>query len=174
MPDLDSLNPRLLRLLEGRSRWGRLAVHPSRHGVTRYTLTLYPPGLDRAGRVGLRLLEAWPWLSVLLVAGDAVWDFRGQAIGAAGLAVLAWLLGRVALLRRTRRVREAVLVLHGIDGLGPMLAGRLLEIRAASRSLAAADAALESGSISPVDHELVWGRVYARAALQKRQQSWSR
>src|ERR1700709_2459043 len=43
-------------VLDGRHGWGSLDISPTRHGVTRYQLVVFPPGIDMVER---RLLRAW-------------------------------------------------------------------------------------------------------------------
>ena len=154
-----------LRLLAGRCRWGRLSTSPSRYGVTRSALQILPPGLDRAGRLRLRLGEAagtaapLVWLAVL-VALAALAPLAVAAAGATVLVAAGWVAARVP----GRRIRPRVIVLHGTAGLGPEGAGELELLIDCLERLTNADAALAGGRISAADHELVWSAVHERAS----------
>jgi hypothetical protein len=52
--------PRWRRLLDGGRTWGSLDVSPSRYGVTRHRLVVFPPGISSDDRVLLRVWRTWP------------------------------------------------------------------------------------------------------------------
>ena len=72
------------RLLDGGRTWGSLDVSPSRYGVTRHRLVVFPPGISSDERVLLRLWRAWPiWATLMWLVMEM---FLVPAIGS-GAAV---------------------------------------------------------------------------------------
>lgn len=162
----------LTRVADGPYRWGRLTVSPSRYGVTHYALRLYPPGLDRSGRIRLRVADLWPVIGLVLWLSVVLFDpFGGSAVGTMAVASLVCLCAWFVLWRFTRRIRSGVVVLHGVRGLDRSAAGRLRDIEVSFSRLVTADCALMNGAITAVEHELVWASVYEAAAVGGRKRS---
>jgi hypothetical protein len=153
------------RLAEGSHRWGGISVSPSRFGITRYTLRIYPPGLDRHGRVRLRVADAWRVAEVPLGVGVFVAvSAGGSDLGAVAAASIVWLTGWSGTRWLTRRERPGVLELRGTAGLDASDARELRELFAAVDTLTAADAALAEGALTGVEYELTWILAYDRAS----------
>ncbi|WP_375399406.1 DUF6611 family protein [uncultured Amnibacterium sp.] len=158
------------RLLHGDRAWGGLDVWPSRGGVVRYRLTVYPPGTNARERMLHRMWRAWPltggivWLAIMLVVGSfasapqALWAATGT-IGVA-TAVTAWL---------TRgRPRPRTLTALLVDDIGGRLtAGWFVELRNAFEELEATELRLRAGRISAVQFEVRWSEVFAGLDLPR-------
>src|ERR1700721_3852117 len=66
------------RMMDGEYRWGSVDIWPGRHGVHRYRLVVYPPGMTGGERRLLQARRTWPiwgfllWLlSAICLAGTA-------------------------------------------------------------------------------------------------------
>jgi hypothetical protein len=161
--------PRWIRLLDGSRTWGSLDVSPSRYGVTRHRLVVFPPGLTTDDRRLLRLWRSWPiwgtitWLAleILLIptigSGAALAISTGIALGG-GAAAMAMTNGT-----RTRVRTLAVVRMVGFDD--KIAAERYAELYSLADVLAAADRKLADGEFSTVEHEAVVWRVYDCMAL---------
>jgi hypothetical protein len=154
------------RLLDGRHEWGAIDTSPTRHGVTRYRLVVFPPGTDAVERRLLRAWRAWPtWgLMVWVVAQFLVGTILtpGTAFVAstiAYLAVGAVLFARVAELRTRVRTLSVVQMAGYPD---PHSAAVFKELKSLAAALCHADYLRDSGQSSPADHEAAWWRVYDR------------
>ena len=153
-----------LRLLDGRRTWGSLDVSPSRHGLTRHRLVVFPPGLSQDERRLLRLWRSWPiwatitWLVLQMLLTPAIGPGSALAIST-GLSLGA---GAVLMAKtgatRTRVRTLSVVRMAGFDD--KIAAERYAEIYALAEVLAAADRKLAEGEFSTVDHEAVVWRVY--------------
>ena len=72
----------LHRIIDGERVWGSVEAWPGRHGLKRYRLVVFPPGITATERRRLRLSRARPlWIPVvylgLLAQGDSVANDRG-------------------------------------------------------------------------------------------------
>jgi hypothetical protein len=156
--------PRWLRMLDGRRTWGSLDVSPSRYGVTRHRLVVFPPGISPEDRRLLRLWRSWPiwgtitWLvsEMLLIptigSGTALAISTAVALGA-GAVIMA-----MTSATRTRVRTLAVVRMVGFDD--KIAAERYTELYALADMLAAADRKLAEGELSSVEHESVVWHVY--------------
>lgn len=153
-------------VLDGRHGWGSVDTSPTRHGVTRYRLVVFPPGIDPVERRLLRAWRAWPtWGAVLWVLAQiVVGTFLTPAAALLGssvayLAVGGVLFAQVAELR-TRVRTLAVVRMAGYPD--PHSAATFTELKALVAELCSADARLQAGESSAADHEATWWRVYER------------
>jgi hypothetical protein len=160
--------PRWRRLLDGGRTWGALDVSPSRYGVTRYRLIVFPPGISPDERMLLRLWRSWPiwgtlaWLALEMFLvpamgpGAAFATSTGLCAGAGGLAMA--LTGST----RTRVHMLSVVRMAGFDD--AMANERLAALYALADELAEADRRLAAGESNSVVHEAVVWSVYDRLA----------
>jgi uncharacterized protein DUF6611 len=160
--------PRWRRLLDGGHTWGSLEVSPTRYGITRYRLVVFPPGISSDDRMLLRIRRAWPtWgmavfliLEILLVpaigAVAALWISATVFLGA-GAVVMAMTAAHRGDVRSLTAIRRA-----GVHD--PLAAARFLEFYALAHDLEEADGRRAAGDIEPVEHELQVWRVYDRMA----------
>lgn len=160
--------PRWRRLLDGGHTWGSLEVSPTRYGITRYRLVVFPPGISADDRVLLRIRRAWPtWglaafliLEVLLVPAigpvASLWISATVFLGA-GAVVMAM----TAATRGDVRIITAVRRAGAHD---PLAAEQFAQFYVLAHELVEADARLAAGEILPVEHELLVWRVHDRMA----------
>jgi hypothetical protein len=160
--------PRWRRLLDGGHTWGSLEVSPTRYGVTRYRLVVFPPGISADDRMLLRVWRARPaWglatfliLEILLVPAVGT----GAALGISAIVVLgAW----AVVMAMTGANRGGVRTLTAVRQAGAsdtFAAERFVEFYSLARGLADADRRLADGEIHAVEHELLVWRVYDRMA----------
>jgi uncharacterized protein DUF6611 len=160
--------PRWRRLLDGGHTWGSLEVSPTRYGITRYRLVVFPPGISSDDRMLLRIRRAWPtWgmavfliLEILLVpaigAVAALWISATVFLGA-GAVVMAMTAAHRGDVRTVTAIRRA-----GVHD--PLSAEQFLQFYALAHDLAEADGRLAADEIEPVEHELLVWRVYDRMA----------
>jgi hypothetical protein len=160
--------PRWRRLLDGGRTWGALDVSPSRYGVTRHRLVVFPPGISPDERTLLRLWRSWPiwgtltWLALemalvpIIGPGAALAISTGLCVSVGGLAM--------AVTGATRaRVRTlSVVRMAGVDD--PAATERHSELYTLADQLVEADRRLAAGESSAIDHEAVVWRVYDRMA----------
>lgn len=153
-------------VLNGRHDWGSLDISPTRHGVTRYRLVVFPPGIDIVERRLLRAWRAWPtwgavlWLVSQIVLGAAL--SPGAAFATSTIAYLAsglFLLARVAELRSRVRSLSVVLVAGYAD---ERSAAMFVELKSLVAALGLADSQRDRGQSSQADHESTWWQVYDR------------
>ena len=158
-------------LVDGARTWGSFDVQSDRFGVTRYRLTVYPPGISAAQRRRLRVWRGWPiwgaalWLLAELILTQMVDPWPALAISTVtvlGAGAAAW--WRAGGLGAQVRIR-AVSVLRGYDDAQSRAAAD--EISTFAQALAVADICLASGVITAVDHEVMWWRVYGRLAPKR-------
>jgi len=153
-------------VLDGRHEWGSLDTSPARHGVTRYRLVLFPPGIDTVERRLLRAWRAWPaWGAVLW----AVSQFIASALLTAGTALVvstfAYLSSGAILFACTAELRSRVRTLTVVRIAGftdQRTAASFAELKSLAATLCRADAERAKGDSSPADHEAVWWQVYDR------------
>ena len=156
----------LALVLDGRTDWGSVDTWPTRHGVTRYRLVVFPPGIDTVERRLLRAWRAWPtwgmvlWLVSQIVLGAFV--TTGAALATSIFAYLAsgaLLFARVAELRSRVRTLSVVHIAGFTDEESAAMFGELKSLVA---ELCHADAQRDRGLSTPADHEAAWWRVYDR------------
>jgi hypothetical protein len=148
--------------LDGRRAWGSLDISPTRYGVTRYRLTVFPPGIDSAERRLLRAWRAWPtWGAVLWLLTQIALDSVAAFIisTAVYLGIGAVLFRRVASVRAQVRGVCVVRMAGFADPRGAALYAELCSLTAA---LDDADTRLRQGVLSPAGHEAAWWQVYDR------------
>ncbi len=160
------------RLLDRGRPWGSLEVWPTRYGVTRYRLTVFPPGTRPDDRVLLRAWRAWPaWglttflvleivLGPTIAPGTALGISSGVALGA-GALLAAMTGGTRGNVRTMSAVRHA-----GVHDTGD--AETFAEFYSLARGLADADRLLADGDIGPTEHELLVWRVYDQMSAAAR------
>jgi hypothetical protein len=154
-----------VRLVAGRSTWGRFDVWPSRYGFTHYRLIVLPPGSTATDRARLALWRAAPIIAI--VAGTGL-----LALGdVAGVPAAGWVVGALAAsvvvlgaALATRALRPLIRTRFGcvddIDG----RSAAALELREVERSAAVlqgADLALRDGGLTLPQHEVAWGAVWS-------------
>jgi len=164
--DDTTTRPRWRRLLDGGHTWGSLQVSPTRYGITRYRLVVFPPGISADDRMLLRIWRAWPtWgmatfliLEILLVpalgAVAALWISATVFLGV-GAVVMAMTAATRGGVRTMTAVRRA-----GVHD--PLAAEQFVEFYGLAHALIEADGRLTAGEIQPVEHELLVWRVYDR------------
>jgi hypothetical protein len=150
--------------------WGSIDIWPSRHGVTRYRLVVFPPGISKTERRWLRLWRAWPIWGALLWLASEIWLAQVltpfEAISASTVVAVA--AGAItALLAGDPRGQVRTLHLSMIAGFtDPMLTVRYTVLEMLVRVLTAADALHDLGRLATVDHEAVWWYAYDELAKQ--------
>lgn len=156
--------PRWRRLIDGGRTWGSLGISPSRYGVTRHHLVVFPPGLSPDERVLLRLWRAWP------IWGTLTWltleMFLAPTSGSTSALVISTVVavggGMVAMaMTGANRTRVRTLTVVRMAGFPDSVAADAWdELRTLACQLAEADRARDAGELSTVDHEAVVWRVY--------------
>ena len=154
------------RTVRGDRRWGSLAIHADRMGVTRYRLVMYPPGITEAERRDVRIARGWPvwglmlWLGCEIVLAHRIGPWTALAVSTAAVLV-AGVIARIRAGRQYSRVRSmTVAVLAGYRD-DDAAAARVRLVTLAAEVLEA-DQRLERGDITPAAHEAVWWSVYDR------------
>jgi uncharacterized protein DUF6611 len=152
------------QLLDGENRWGFVRIQIDRFGVTRYRLTVYPPGISDVERRHLRTWRGLPiWGAALWVVMEVVLE---SLIGTWPALVIATgtvvVLGVRSLLRaggRRHLVRTMTVVTMPGYTTAEMLAERdRLKVLAAM--LIDGDERLNDERMSPLEHEALWWKVY--------------
>ncbi len=151
-------------ILDGRRTWGALDVSLTRHGVTRFRLTVFPPGIDPADRRLLRAWRGWPsWGAVLWLLTQVLLGGSTTPATAFGIATALYLGIGAVLFARVASVRGHVrgLCVVRIAGYAdPRAAATYAQLRALAAELDDLDARLRAGALSAVEHEAAWWRVY--------------
>lgn len=157
---------RRVPVIDGQRQWGSIDTGVSRQGFRRYRLVVFPPGISDRERRMLRLWRRWPiwgatvWLVTVIPfvgtpnASMAVVVASVLYVGSG--AALFVILGSV----RTRVRTVSVVLISGYSN--PVAAEAYAELKASAVVLCAADVLRDEGSISPVQHEALWWRVYDR------------
>jgi len=154
------------RLIDGGRTWGSLGVSPSRYGVTRHRLVVFPPGISPDERMLLRLWRSWPiwgmltWLVMEMFLVPTIGPNPALAITTAVCLGAGALLMAMTGANRTRVRTLAVVRMAGV--VDAVAVDRYAELYALAHELADADHALAAGELSTVDHEAVVWRVYDR------------
>ena len=167
MRDIDAA-PGLLRrgwsrLLDGDRPWGSVDVRSDRFGVTRYTLVVFPPGINAAERRRVRVARGWPWSAALVWIACEVWlsPLTGPWTALFVSTAIYFGLGLVVTMAagdRRRQVRTmGVTMVAGQRDAVSFARDRLESLAGA---LLAADESLLRGEITVADHEMTWWRVY--------------
>jgi len=153
------------RLLDGDHVWGSLSVSPTRYGVTRYWLVVYPPGIDNVERRWLRAWRAWPtW-------GTVLWLFSLLLLGAAtswlqfAIPTVVWLGVGVALFARVARSHAQIrtrCVTRFAGRPDEQFEAEYAELKVLVGKLRAADMLRDHGRLSASAHEAIWWQVYDR------------
>lgn len=162
-----------LRLLDGDHVWGSLDVSPTRYGVTRYCLVIFPPGIDRLDRRLLRALRAWPtwgallWLfSVCLLSTSSI-SVRFAVPTAVWLGIGAVLFAYAGALRTQVRTRCVTRIAGHPDITcrpDEESANAYAEMTTSVGMLRSADVLRAQGRLSTAEHEAIWWQVYDRLA----------
>ncbi|WP_319446851.1 MULTISPECIES: DUF6611 family protein [unclassified Mycobacterium] len=153
-------------MLDGRRAWGSLDISPTRYGVTRYQLTVFPPGIDSAERRLLRAWRAWPtW-------GAVLWLLTQIALGSVASPAMAFIISTAVylgigavLFRRVASVRtqvRGVCVVRMAGFADPRGAALYAELCSLTAALDDADTRLQQGVLSAAGHEAAWWQVYDR------------
>jgi hypothetical protein len=157
-----------LRRIDRGPRWGSFDVYPSRYGVTRYRLVVFPPGISAEDRRLLRLWRSWPiWGMVLFLVSELfLTQLASAGMALVVAAVLAIGPGAAAMVLTTHvrtRVRSlSVVRVAGYPDAATMFA--FSELTALAETLADADTRHSRGDLSAVDHEAAVWRVYEQMA----------
>lgn len=153
-------------LLDGSHDWGSVDVSPTRHGVMRYRLVLFPPGLDIAERRLLRSWRVWPtWGAVLWVVSQIVLGSFLTPATAFAASTIAYLASGAILFARVAELRARVLTLSVVRIAGypdPQSAAMFTELKSLVATLRQADAQRDRGQSCPAEHEAIWWQVYDR------------
>lgn len=164
--------PRWRRVLDSGRTWGSLDVAPSRYGVTRHRLVVFPPGISPDERILLRLWRSWPiwgtvtWLALETVLVDTIGP--GPALAISSGACLGGGAVALAMTGPTRgKVRTLTVVrMAGVDD--ALTADLCTELYQLADELADADRRLAHGELTTVGHEAVVWRVYDHMAAAAR------
>jgi hypothetical protein len=164
--------PRWRRLLDGGHTWGSLDISPSRYGVTRHHLVVFPPGISADERTLLRLWRSWPiwgtltWLTLEIFLVPTIGSLPALAISS-GICLGAGALAMA--MTGANRTRVQTLSVVRMAGVGDaVVADRYAELYALACELGEADRGLAAGELSTVDHEAVVWRVYDRLSTTVR------
>jgi uncharacterized protein DUF6611 len=152
------------RMMDGEYRWGSIDIWPGRHGVHRYRLVVYPPGMTGGERRLLQLRRTWPmWGTVLWLSSAICLAGRPTPLAAIGLATLGSLgIGTIVFVL-ARRLRSRIRTLGAIviDGRSDRTsAAAYAELESLVNTLRDTDAKRTEGRLSAVDHEAVCWQVY--------------
>jgi hypothetical protein len=156
------------RLLDGGRTWGSLDVSPSRYGVTRHRLVVFPPGISSDERVLLRLWRTWPiwatlmWLIMEMFLVPAIGS--GAAVAISTTVCVSAVVATMATTGENRTKVRAVSVVRMAGFDDQAVADLYTELYEMAIELAEADNGLAAGELSTVEHEAVVWRVYDRMA----------
>ncbi|MET0699596.1 MAG: DUF6611 family protein [Mycobacterium sp.] len=153
-----------IRILDGQREWGSVEVSPTRYGVTRYRLVLFPPGIDHIERRLLRTWRAWPtwgalvWLAVQIGLGAFVTPATAFVV-----SVIAYLGAGIMLFTRVAELRSRVKTLNVVRMAGytdEHAAEAFATLKQVLAALCRADDDRAAGRLSPAEHEALWWQVY--------------
>jgi hypothetical protein len=159
------------RVLDGERAWGSLDVWPSRFGITRYRLVVFPPGLIPVERRLLRLWRIWPawgavlWIAMELVLGSVLAGWTALAVSTTvylGVGVAALVLSG----NLRSEVRTLSATVAGAPGDPQSSPGRA-ELELLAGLLLRADELHEQGKLSAIGQEAVWWDVYDQMATTR-------
>jgi hypothetical protein len=156
------------RLLDGRRTWGSFDVYPSRYGVTRYRLVVFPPGISQDERRLLRGWRTWPlWGTALFLAAQIWLTNTTTTAWALAVSTALWLFTGAAAfaLAGGTRTRVHTLIALSMNGVrDDAAASRLAQMRTLAAVLLAADEQRAEGELAEHEHEAICWRVYERIA----------
>jgi hypothetical protein len=156
------------RLLDSRRTWGSFDVYPTRYGITRYRLVVFPPGMSQDERRVLRGWRTWPIWGTVLFLATQIWLTNTTTAGwALAMSTALWLgSGAVAFaLAGGTRTRVRTLVAHAMNGVhDDAAASRLAEMRTLATALLAADERRAEGALTELEHESICWQVYRQMA----------
>jgi hypothetical protein len=150
--------------LDGNRPWGSVEVRPDRFGVTRYRLTVYPPGVNQSERRRIRLARGWPlwgsagWIVTEIWASQLCGPWIALVLSttlAVGGGFVANAMAGAAR-RRVRTMRAAVMT----GQCDPVSVTAVDTLQGLAIRLLQADDLLRDGRLSPVEHESIWWGVY--------------
>jgi hypothetical protein len=155
-------------MMDGEYRWGSIDIWPGRHGVHRYRLVVFPPGISGGERRLLQLRRTWPmWGAVLWLLSAICLAGRPTPWAAIGLATVVYLGTGAIVFVMARRLRSRIRTLGAlmIDGRSDRRsAAAYAELESLVNTLRDADAKRTEGRLSAVAHEAVCWHVYDRLA----------
>ena len=154
------------RLLEGEHLWGSIDIWPGRHGVHRYRLVVFPPGITSGQRRLLHLRRTWPmWGAALWLSSAIGFGAIAGRWAAIGLATFAYLGAVAMILALARRLKSRIRTLGMlvVDGQNDWsCAAGYAELETLVDNLRDADTKYRDGRLSAVDHEALCWQVYDR------------
>ncbi|MET0702010.1 MAG: DUF6611 family protein [Mycobacterium sp.] len=154
-----------LRPFGGRRTWGSFDVYPSRYGITRYRLVLFPPGISPEERRLLRIWRSWPAWGTVLFLLTQIWLAQTLTTGwALTLAAALWLAAGATAGALAGASRTRVRTLIALAMTGAQDEDRLASLRALTAVLLDADARRAEGTLSEPEHETLCWQVYERMA----------
>jgi hypothetical protein len=156
-------------MLDGGRTWGSLEVSPTRYGISRYRLVVFPPGISADDRMLLRAWRAWPaWglaaflvLEILLVPAIG----SGAALGISAVVVLGAGAVVMAMTGANRCGVRTLIAVRQAGANDTVAAERFVEFYSMVHCLTEADRMLADGEIRGQEHELLVWRVYDRMAV---------
>ncbi len=155
---------RRLRSIGSGRTWGSFDIYPSRYGITRYRLVMFPPGISSDERRLLRAWRTWPvWGSLLFLASQLWLTHAMAARWALAISATIWLLSGAVAFAFSAQTRSRVRCLNGIAVTGPYdddTVNQLAAVRALATTLLAADARRDEGVLSELDHEAICWQSY--------------
>jgi hypothetical protein len=161
------------RVLDGDRAWGSIDIWPSRYGVTRYRIVVFPPGITRTEHRLLRLWRAWPiwgaalWLVSEIVLSNLMAPLPAMMASTAGYLATGGI--TLAMANSLRSGVHSLSVMVIIGDTDPYAMALCHELTTLVTILTLADEQREQGLISTVDHEMVWWGAYDRTAPERLQ-----
>ncbi|SMH45610.1 hypothetical protein SAMN06295885_2574 [Rathayibacter oskolensis] len=165
-----SITSILNRLLDRRDRWGHLTTTVTRYGSASSTLVVYPPGTPADERRRQHLAESWSTIGFVLLLAFAALALTGaDAWWIASILTLLYGAGGLALARTTARTRRASAHASAHASLlaDATLGDDIDHLASLAAVLRRADADLDEGELTPVEHELVWTAVHRAVAAHE-------